>query len=145
MCLQSHHILWIWMAPLCHSSVKQDAQATKAFAIKTHYSLTNNTHSHKDKKKKNNHLKYTDLLPHNIHTQKQQHMSLSSMWQNLSKRVKCSDNKDKLYMFNKHKRGCIQPSLMRKPNYFTSWWFCMNLYGMICMQTLAITWQSQIL
>ncbi len=51
MCLQSHHILWIWMAPLCHSSVKQDAQATKAFAIKTHYSLTNNTHSHEDKKK----------------------------------------------------------------------------------------------
>lgn len=50
---------------------------TKALAIKKHYSLSNNTHSHTDKKKENNHLKYTDLLAYNIHTQKQQHMNPS--------------------------------------------------------------------
>lgn len=99
----SSHALDLNGTPVSQLSEARHA-STKALAIKKHYSLSNNTHSHKDKKKKNNHLKYTDLLPHNIYTQKQQHMNPSLMWQNLPKRVKGSVNKDKRHMFNKQKR-----------------------------------------
>lgn len=42
----------------------------------------------------------------------------------MPKRVKGSDNKDKRHMFNKEKRGFIQPSLMRN--------------GVICMGNVSI-------